>query len=603
MFKNLKSLLLITIASLISFSTAYAQTTGSSQNTNSQTNNFGGFYYIDELGSIINDGNFRADGIVDISTYVLGAGDLVTVTIEASQKYVFRALFVNAQGDIIIPSFGSISVGGNSIKEATKIVEEFANATFKSAKAYLTLEVPKSVSVHVTGSVPFPGKQTILPFSRIDEAVYFSIFENELTQVDTEESANQSRKLLGEETNMTVQPTAYINRNNIELEGDKKQFKRNKLLENRAYSFRNISIRHLDGTESKADLIAYFKAGRLDKNPFVRDGDVLSVNRINVETPKISISGAVRSPLEMEFVSGDYPSLLLNIGGGFEEAADTTRLVVFRATNAGLDKIDVAKENWRSFKLLPNDRVVALYDTKLQKQKSASAWVYGEVKIPGNFPIVDGETTAYELIQYAEGLTDQALPHAAYLIRGKLKRNEIPNKFNVELMQRTSDQVIQGFEYLALETALSQDRVFIDLTDSEQLKSIKLTAGDEIYIPRDENTVFVFGQVNNPGYLPYQEDLQNVDTYIQKSGGFALSADLNRVFIIKAGGSAWYKASETRIESGDRIYVDRMPLEELNAKRTYEIQRQQLRNNRIQLVMAGITTITGIITTYIAVTR
>lgn len=603
MFKKLKSLLFVIILSVIYANYVDAQTTGNTQNTNNQSTDLGGFYYIDQLGSFVSDGNFRADGIVDVTKYVLGAGDLVTVTIDANQKYVFRALFVNAQGDIIIPSFGSVPVGGLSIENATKVVEDFANTAFKSAKVSLSLEIPKSVSVHVTGSVPYPGKQTILPFTRVDEAVYFSIFENEVEQLRPEEIANQSRKLLGEETYISARPTDYVNRKKEELSNSQSQFKTNKLLDNRAYSLRNITITHRDSSESSADLIAYFKAGRLDKNPLVKDGDVLSVIRINVETPKISISGAVRSPLEMEYVVGDSPSLLLAIGGGFEEAAESSKLVIFRAQGSGLEKIEVLKENWHSFTLLPNDRVVALYDTSLQNQESASAWVYGEVKIPGNFPITVGETTAYDLIQYSEGLTEKALPHAAYLVRGQLKRNEIPNKFNVELMQRTSDQVVQGLEYLSLETNLSQDKVFIDLTDSDQLKSIKLSAGDKIYIPRDENTIFVFGQVNNPGYLPYQEEVQNVSEYIQKSGGFALSADLDRVFIIKAGGSSWYRANETKLESGDRIYVDRTPLEELTSKRQFEIQRAQLRNQRTQLIIAGIGTVTSIITAYVAITR
>jgi len=289
---------------------------------------------------------------------------------------------------------------------------------------------------------------------------------------------------------------------------------------------------------------------------------------------------------------------LLEIGGGFEVIADTSFLMVFRRTDSGAEKITVQPEDWNTFKLQPNDRVVAPFSD--ERNTSASAWVYGEVEIPGNFPVYSGETTALELLELSGGLTDNALPQAAYLMRSGGFRNEIPNKFNSQLMSRTSDQLVQGLEYLEAETKLSQDKVFIDLKDDSQLSGLKIFDGDRLYIPRDENTLFVFGQVNNPGYFPYTPNSKVMD-YVSRAGGFALSADKERVFVIKSGNATWYKPGETEIESGDRIFVDRQPVEELNALRAYKVQQAQLRNTRTQLIMTAITTITGIITTYVAI--
>jgi hypothetical protein len=186
------------------------------------------------------------------------------------------------------------------------------------------------------------------------------------------------------------------------------------------------------------------------------------------------------------------------------------------------------------------------------------------------------------------------------LVRSGGQKNEIPNQFNTNLMKRTSDQYVQGLEYLDAETQLSRNQVFIDLTDNSQLQNLKIFDGDRLYIPRDDQTIFVFGQVNNPGYLGYS-NTKSVNEYIAQAGGFALSADRDRVFILKAGNATWFKVGDTELSSGDKIFVDRQPVEELNAKRAYEIQKQQLRNQRTQLIMTAITTITGIITTYVAV--
>ena len=233
---------------------------------------------------------------------------------------------------------------------------------------------------------------------------------------------------------------------------------------------------------------------------------------------------------------------------------------------------------------------------------SASAWVYGEVSIPGNFPVESGSTTALELLQTAGGLSPEALPAAAYLVRSGGQKNEIPNQFNADLMKRTSDQYLQGLEYLDAETRLSKNKVYIDLSDDSQLQGLKIFDGDRLYIPKDDQTIFVFGQVNNPGYFGYS-GTKTVNEYITQAGGFALSADKDRIFILKAGNATWFKVGDTDLSSGDKIFIDRQPVEELNAKRAYDIQKQQLRNQRTQLIMTAITTITGIITTYVAVRR
>jgi protein involved in polysaccharide export with SLBB domain len=186
-------------------------------------------------------------------------------------------------------------------------------------------------------------------------------------------------------------------------------------------------------------------------------------------------------------------------------------------------------------------------------------------------------------------------------VRAGRIENEAPNKLNPKIISRTSDQIQQEMEYLELESQVSRDKVFINLNDTEQLKGVKLFDGDRIFVPRDENTIFVFGQVNNPGYYPAASATSDTYDYIDHAGGFSLAANKERIFIIKAGSNTWYRPDETELASGDRIFVDRIPYDELNAQRTYETQRDQLKNSRIQLIMTGITTITGIITTYVAI--
>lgn len=545
-----------------------SQSSDQDQNTrglNLQFNStFGGYYYFDTISGIAQDRLTPVDGVVN-DTYVLGPNDIISVSINATEDLMLRALLINSNGDIVIPQIGTLHLEGKTIAESIQLINEAAKKIVKDPTTHVTLEFAKENTVHITGGVQFPGKYVLPPFTRIDEALYDAVYET--YQIDSEE------------------PVPAV--------------KTSKLLNQHDLSLRNIKLIHNDGSESKADLFAYFKAGKISNNPLVKNGDQIIVNKLPRDSYRIGISGAVNISYNLEYSDTDTPALLLEMAGGFKPEADTSKVLIFRRQNGEINKIEVPSKDWDIFNLNPNDRMVV--PTNRSTHNSASAWVYGEVDNPGSYPIQNGETTVLDLLELTGKLTPNALPSAAYLLRAGSLENEIPDKFNTNVLKRTSDQLAQGFEYLELETSLSQNKVYIDLSDEEQLSKVKLYDGDRLFVPRDEETVFVFGQVNNPGYFPYTGGDQTVNEYIVRAGGFALSANSDRVFIIKAGSGTWYKPHETNLESGDRIFVDRVPYDELNAQRTYEIQKEQIKNTRIQLIMTGISTITGIITTYVAI--
>lgn len=567
MFKHYSGKILLGILFLfICTSFLYAQNNGNQQEDGFNidlSEVFGGFYYTDPLSVQLASRINPIEASLDLQNYILGVNDLISIKIDGAQSLFLRGLLVNPQGDVTLPVVGPVNINGLSVSEGEKKIQEATSPHLKNPSVTITIDSPRPVIYHVTGGVPYPGKYLTYPQSRVDQAIFSSI---------TSGNRDLSKSIPNSSDFLT----------------------------NDNYSFRSIKIYHSDGTESEADLVKYFRTGSLKSNPFVKDGDLINIIPTNRETPKVSISGAVKADYEFEYKKGDTPALILKFGGGFEEVADTSKLFVYRRSVSGIEQIVVEPSQWDTFQLLPNDRVVAPFGDEFDA--SASAWVYGEVNIPGNFPVESGSTTALELLQTAGGLSTEALPAAAYLVRSGGQKNEIPNQFNADLMKRTSDQYLQGLEYLDAETRLSKNKVYIDLTDNSQLKNLRIFDGDRLYIPRDEQTIFVFGQVNNPGYFGFS-NTKTVNEYITQAGGFALSADKERVFILKAGNATWFKAGETELNSGDKIFIDRQPVEELNAKRAYDIQKQQLRNQRTQLIMTAITTITGIITTYVAVRR
>ncbi|MEX2602913.1 MAG: SLBB domain-containing protein [Gracilimonas sp.] len=567
MTKNLTRLLLLLL--LIGLPVHVFSQNGD-QNQNSRgldlqfNSTLGGYYYIDALSGIAQERLTPIEGGVD-DTYVLGPNDIISISIDASEDLLLRALLINSTGEIVIPQIGTLSLEGKTIAEAAIIINNAAKKIVREPSTNVTLEFAKENTIHITGGVQFPGKYVLPPFTRVDEALYDAVYET--YQIDSEEAI----------------PV----------------IKTSKLLNQHDLSLRNIKILHKDGSKSKADLFAYFKAGKISHNPLIQNGDQIIVNKLPRDSYRIGISGAVNISYNLEYSKTDTPALLLEMAGGFKPEADTSKILIYRKQNGETNKIEVSRKDWDHFELLPNDRIIV--PTNRFLHNSASAWVYGEVDNPGSYPIKNGETTALDLLELTGDLTKNALPSAAYLLRAGSLENEIPNKFNTDVLKRTSDQLAQGFEYLDLETRLSQNKVYVDLNDDDQLSKVKMYDGDRLFVPRDEETIFVFGQVNNPGYYPYTNSNQKVSDYIKRAGGFALSANNERIFILKAGSGTWYKPNETTLESGDRIFVDRIPYDELNAQRNYEVQREQIKNTRIQLIMAGVSTITGIITTYVAI--
>lgn len=515
------------------------------------------YYYLDQIGLEMANRAYSQEGYINSKTYVLGPQDLLAIDVRGGLTLSMRAVSVNPQGELNLPMIGQINVKGLTLWEATQKIKKAIDKNFKDSKITVSLDIPRNITIHVTGDVPYPGKYIVPAQTRVDQAIFPALF----------------------------------GKGAFDANKPNNQFYDSHFLSKNQFSLRNIEVFNDDTLKTKADLIDYFRGGNLSKDPFVHGGDVIYIKKLLEQSPRISITGAVKSPLEMEYRKGDNIRELINIAGGYTDYADTTQITIYRQTQNQIMKIAVKKygDNFASTLLQPDDRVIV---PENQNQRSSySAWILGEAVNPGNYPIIEGKTSVYNLLNMADGLSPKALPQAAYLIRSKTPIRDVPQPdvLNDKQLQRTSDQDRQGLEYLQMETKLDQNQVYVNLRDTSQLKHIHVFDGDKLYIPRNEHTVYLFGQVNNPGYYPFNSKT-SVSEYIKKAGGFTIAANADRIFIIKAGSKAWFPPIETSLQSGDMIFVDRMPYEDLNAYRNYKIQKQNLINSRISLILSAIST-------------
>lgn len=524
-------------------------------------------YFIDQVGLEFLGESVPDADYFDRTSYVIGPQDVININITGPVSLYAQALVVNSSGYLYLPYGGNVDIAGLTIDEATRAVENAVAEELVDFELTFHVQKPRPVQIQVIGDVPNAGRYLLPAGTRLDAAI-----TNALSDIVATDS-----------TIFKLDSEDYIQ-----------------------YSLRNIQIDHkwLDNS-TDGDLVTYFKTGSREANPFLYDGDQIYVSKLNERSPRISISGAVDSPSEYEYRPDDTIQSLLNIAGGYTDGANTSRVILYRKQGDETisETISLNDQDALEQHLQENDRVVVPYINS--SRRNSSAWVYGEAEIPGNFPIDNDETTLEELLELAGGLSDQALTNGAYMIRANMSDRGVQSAttLNTERLMRTSDQVIQGFEYLEMEGDLNSDqRMFIDLEDEQQLNRIRITDGDRLYIPRDYQNIVLYGQLNNPGNYPFNSSY-NVRDYISQAGGLSLAANPERIFVIKAGSRAWKQPGETDLESGDMIFVDRTPFDELNAQREYEIQLRNARRNNAQLVLTAISTVAAAITTYVAITR
>jgi protein involved in polysaccharide export with SLBB domain len=220
----------------------------------------------------------------------------------------------------------------------------------------------------------------------------------------------------------------------------------------------------------------------------------------------------------------------------------------------------------------------------------ASVRINGQVLTPGLFPIRDGETNLAKLLELAGGFHQDALLKGVYILRENTTPvgNSEQSELDV-LLKRTSDQYAQGLKYLDIELGIGQNRVYVDASNAEALQQTLLQDGDQIFVPRDRNSVIVFGQVNKPGVYSFSRD-KDLAFYIEQSGGISLAGVKGRIFIIKAGSKNWEKPENTAIESGDMIFVDRKPYEDFVTSQQLEITKTQLTLSIWGLVISAVST-------------
>ena len=474
--------------------------------------------------TLVQSPGIALESTVNPEKFFVGPSDIIAVNIWLSSPLNFL-LTVTPEGTLIIPTVGEVMVANLTLAEAkVKILRE-SRKKYLSVDITATLVKPRPIIVSVTGHVLNPGLYTFSAVDRVHRAI--------------EEANKLSRTQLPEDR------SPY----STEM------------------STRNIVLKHKDGSQDRVDIQKYFATHEDRWNPYLREGDIIVVPKKSRLKNVFAVYGQVNVPGRYEFVDGDSVLDAIRIVHGTTHLAMADETLFSRLNEDGsmlstrtinIPAIMEGKEP--NLPLEPGDRIIVRAKNDLREDYNVD--LKGEVVYPGTYPITKNRTHLSDIIRQAGGFTDFAaltsaqVSHRSY---DELKDAEADQALSMRGGIATQDSVGFGLE---TDLRLKRQAVTVDLArlflQNDSTQDIILQAEDEIVIPRRYQTIYVFGQVAEPGHIQYVSG-RDPKYYVSKAGGFTDRANTGHLTIIKAKTKQWLSPDDTKLEEGDYIWVPTEP--------------------------------------------
>lgn len=300
------------------------------------------------------------------------------------------------------------------------------------------------------------------------------------------------------------------------------------------------------------------------------------------DTVTVTINGAVRKPGTYRFEEGlSLKSLILKSEGFADNATGmgievSRRIRDAKINKAGSNIVELITVNDNKelsgsstdIVLKPFDIITVKEDPYYKKQISVK--VSGEVLMPAVYTLQSREERLSSLINRAGGLLYTANIDGAKLIR---RKKEVVDTSEVKRLLKSvvKDTTAKSKGETTITSKNTTD-VAIDLNYilkyPGSADDITLEEGDELIIPRINNTVSVNGEVFKPLEIMYEKG-KSMNDYLSDAGGVTQSGKKGRAFVIYANGSSakikkplGIFRNYPRIEPGASIFVPEKPKKE-----------------------------------------
>jgi len=308
----------------------------------------------------------------------------------------------------------------------------------------------------------------------------------------------------------------------------------------------------------------------------LQKNDILYIPSIHdlQEAGILTIHGEVARPGVFPFAKNTTLEDLVVQAGGLMESASTVRVNIARRLKDP-KSMKVSREVGQTFTfslkdgfvvdgtpgfvLEPFDEVYVRRSPGYQAQQNVT--VVGEVLFGGRHAITVKNERLSDLIHKAGGLTPEAYPQGARLIRHmtpeeiarQQKTLQIATKGNgkdsIDVNKLDVDSIYPVG--INLERALANPGSDYDLV---------LREGDRLVVPQYVNTVKINGTVMFPNTVLYEKG-EKLSHYINQAGGYGQRAQKNKVYVVYMNGTvARVKGSSSKaIQPGCEIIVPDKP--------------------------------------------
>ena len=442
------------------------------------------------------------------SSYLLDIGDGLEIQLIGQNDYI-EDFYINRDGAISLPDIGKITIAGLSLNEASKLIKSKVNSAFIGTEAYISLSEIRDVNVLISGNAENPGIYTLSGNSNILHALSVSGGINEYG------------------------------------------------------SLRKINLIRDNEVIESLDLYDLLINGEYDLKKRLRSGDVIFVEpRKNV----VTIYGAVNRPAKYEVLSEQNLLSIIGFANGMKRTADRENIYLERILDGTLKTIPIRNEiQFESIKAIDGDLIY------IREYPYRNAKISGAVVKPGTYTMASGETLN-DLIEKAGGTSENAyLFGGVYLNEDAKAVNKksaqlLYNLFLDNILSMSEKAVGSGFDLTAvvglaqeLKKSESNGRVVVDLLDEDALNLNYIKDGDQLIIPENNNVVYIYGEVSSEGAVMFDSN-QDIDFFVNKSGGFKESADLGSIFILHPNGeSELYSKKRNIFESSPKNEIKIYP--------------------------------------------
>ena len=385
-----------------------------------------------------------AMNIATPENYVLGAGDVVYIDIYgASQKTVEAT--VSPDGFVVVEDFGPIQVAGLTVEQASSRVRSQLGVRYSSSKIILSVGQTRSITVNVMGEVKAPGSYTLSAFATVFHALYMAGGPNEIGTLR-----------------------------------DIKVYRKNRLV-------------------TTVDVYDYILNGNLRGNIRLADDDVIAVGTYGC---LVSLTGKVKRPMYYEMKRDETLGRLIDYAGGYAGDAYRKSVRVIRRSTSQYSVYTVGEFEQKEFRMADADSV--LVDSLLPRY-SNMVEVKGAVFRPGMYQLGDDISTVKELIEQADGVTEEAFTPHAVMHRMKADRT-------LEVVQVDVQGILNG-----------------------TVADIPLKNEDVLFVPtrqdvHEEQTITIHGEVMYPGVYKYAAN-ETLEDFVLQAGGLKETASMVNVFV------------------------------------------------------------------------